>query len=94
MYIRCIFCSLTKEGICDVTKKLTRHGNSLALIIDKPLLRLLNISEKTNLELLIEDGALVVRPVAGKKRKSKAEIKRLAEEIMDEYADVFKKLAQ
>lgn len=77
-----------------MSKKLTRHGNSLALIIDKPLLRLLNISEKTNLEILIEDGALIVRPVQGKKVRSKSEIKRIAQEIMDEYADVFKKLAE
>lgn len=77
-----------------MSKKLTRHGNSLALIIDKPLLRLLNISEKTNLEILIEDGALIIRPVQGKKGRSKAEIKRIAEEIMDEYSDVFKKLAK
>ena len=77
-----------------MSKKLTRHGNSLALIIDKPLLRLLNISEKTNLELLIEDGALIVRPIKGKKPRSNAEIKRIAEEIMEEYADVFKKLAK
>jgi len=75
-------------------KKLTRHGNSLALIIDKPLLQLLNISEKTNLELLIEDGTLIVRPVKKQTKRSKSEIKRIAQEIIDEYADVFKKLAK
>lgn len=75
-------------------KKLTRHGNSLALIIDKPLLQLLNISEKTNLELLIEDGALVIRPVKKQTKRSKSEIKQIAQEIIDEYADVFKKLAK
>ena len=75
-------------------KKLTRHGNSLALIIDKPLLQLLNISEKTNLELLIEDGTLIVRPVKKQIKRSKDEIKRIAQEIIDEYADVFKKLAK
>lgn len=77
-----------------MSKKLTRHGNSLALIIDKPLLKLLNITEKTNLELLIEDGTLVVRPVKKQIKRSKGEIKRIAQEIMDEYADVFKKLAK
>lgn len=76
-----------------MSKKLTRHGNSLALIIDKPLLRLLNISEKTNLELVVENGSLIVRPISGKKR-SKAEIKRMAQEIMDEYEEVFEKLAR
>lgn len=77
-----------------MAKKLTRHGNSFALIIDKPLLRLLNITEKTNLELMIEDGALIIRPVKRQAKRSKSEIKRIAQEIIDEYADVFKKLAK
>lgn len=77
-----------------MSKKLTRHGNSLALIIDKPLLRLLNITDKTNLELLVEDGTLVVRPVTKKGKRTKSEIKRIAQEIMEEYAEVFQKLAK
>jgi putative addiction module antidote len=76
-----------------MSKKLTKHGNSLALIIDKPLLQMLNISEKTSLELLIEDGALIVRPMR-QKRRSKKDIKAIAQEIMKEYADVFHKLAK
>lgn len=76
-----------------MSKKLTRHGNSLALIIDKPLLRLLNISEKTNLELLVEDGSLIIRPMRTKGKRSKSEIKKIAQEIIEEYADLFQKLA-
>ena len=78
-----------------MTKKLTRHGNSFALIIDKPLLRLLDISEKTNLDLSIEDGELIIRPAKAKgRKKSKQEIKKIAQEIMTEYAEAFKKLAE
>ncbi len=77
-----------------MTKKLTRHGNSFALIIDKPLLRLLDISEKTSLDLSIEDGALIIRPAKTKAKKSKQEIKKIAQEIMTEYAEAFKKLAE
>lgn len=81
------------ERVINMSKKLTKHGNSLALIIDKPLLKMLNISEKTNLELSIEDGSLVVRPTRKKKRSTK-EIKAIAQEIMQEYADAFHKLAK
>ncbi len=77
-----------------MAKRLTRHGNSLALVIDKPLLRLLKITEKTNLELSIQDNALVIRPVSRKGTRSKQEIKKIAQELMDQYADVFKKLAK
>ncbi len=74
-------------------KKLTKHGNSLALIIDKPLLQLLNITEKTNLELIIEDNSLIIRPIKRSKR-SKKELKEIADEIMEKYAEAFKKLAK
>ena len=75
-------------------KKLTKHGNSLALVIDKPLLKLLNISDKTNLELSIKDGVLIVRPVSKQKKYKNEDMTKIAEDIMDEYADVFQKLAK
>ena len=77
-----------------MSKKLTKHGNSLALIIDKPLLQMLDISEKTELNLSIEDGALIIRPATKKKVRSPEEIKKIAREIMIEYAQALKKLAE
>ena len=77
-----------------MSKKLTRHGNSYALIIDKPLLQTLKISEHTVLNLSIEDGALIIRPVQVSTNKKASSIKKIAQEIMDEYADVFEKLAK
>ncbi len=78
-----------------MTKKLTKHGNSLALIIDKPLLDLLKIDEKTDLELMIEDGNLIIRP---NKKKSRAlrdkEIEKIAKRVIKEYEPVLKKLAK
>lgn len=46
-------------------KQLTPHGNSWALIIDKPILELLKIDpETTKLELSTDDGQkLVVKPI-------------------------------
>ncbi|MGD8562832.1 MAG: hypothetical protein PVG03_09860 [Desulfarculaceae bacterium] len=43
-------------------KKLTRHGNSMALVIDKPILELLKISPDTPLELTTDGRALIVSP--------------------------------
>ena len=79
-----------------MTKKLTKHGNSLALIIDKPLLTMLKISEKTVLELVIQGNELVIRKV-GKLRKGQSEeasVDAIAQKIMDKYAPVFKRLAK
>jgi antitoxin MazE len=52
-----------------MVKKLARHGNSLALILDKPILELLNIDENTPLEVSTVDGrSLHIRPVDQKER--------------------------
>jgi antitoxin MazE len=78
-----------------MSKKLTKHGNSLALVIDKPILEMLKINEKTMLELSIKDGALIIRPFTNSsKNKKEQEIDEIAERIIDKYQDVFKKLSK
>ena len=52
-------------------KKLTRHGNSWALVIDKPVLELLKIDPETPLEITTDGQTLIVAPAADKKRKTK-----------------------
>lgn len=54
-----------------MVKKLVRHGNSLALILDKPVLDLLKISEETPLEVETLDGkTLHIKPVTEAKKRS------------------------
>ena len=50
-------------------KKLTRHGNSLALVIDKGVLELLNIDDQTPLEISTDGTLLLISPVRDEKRK-------------------------
>ena len=50
-------------------KKLTRHGNSLALVIDKGVLELLNIDEQTPLEISTDGKLLLISPVRDEKRR-------------------------
>jgi antitoxin component of MazEF toxin-antitoxin module len=47
-----------------MVKKLTRLGNSLALLIDKPILDLLKITADTPIELSTDGHRLVVTPLA------------------------------
>ena len=49
-------------------KKLTRHGNSLALVIDKGVLELLNIDDQTPLEISTDGTLLLISPVKDEKR--------------------------
>ncbi len=49
-------------------KRLTKHGNSAALIIDKAVLELLHISTNTLLELVTDGKNLIVSPVKSVRR--------------------------
>lgn len=80
-----------------MNKKLVRHGNSLALVIDKPLLKLLGIDENSTLEIEVQGEVLMLK--ASKKRvknKSTKEqgIREIGKKIIKKYEPVFKKLAK
>lgn len=63
-----------------MVKKLIRHGNSLALVIDKPVLDLLKITEDTPLEIETVDGkSLQIKPlkaVQGSRKSVQAALER------------------
>ncbi|MDD4890587.1 MAG: AbrB/MazE/SpoVT family DNA-binding domain-containing protein [Phycisphaerae bacterium] len=54
-----------------MVKTLTRHGNSYAVVIDKPVLDLLNITPQTPLEITTDGQTLVLTPMrsTGRQRK-------------------------
>lgn len=72
-------------------KHLTKHGNSLALVIDKPILDLLGIDAETPLEVKTDGDALRIRPVrSGEDDKSfKAALAR----VKNRYGGALKRLA-
>ena len=73
-------------------RKLSRHGNSQALVIDKTLCELLGIDMDTPLKLEVEDGALIVRPAY--KGLGPDLVKEAMERVRAEYGDVLKDLAK
>ena len=44
-------------------KTLTKHGNSYALVIDKPILELLHTTSDTPFEIISDGRSLVLTPV-------------------------------
>ena len=54
-------------------KKLSKHGNTLALVIDRPILELLKIDESTPLEISTDGQALILVPVRDKRRRKRFE---------------------
>lgn len=75
-----------------MSKRLTRSGNSLALVIDRPLLDALEIDADTELELSTDGDVLVVTPVRNRKRKKRTA--ELVAEAHEQYGGVFRRLAE
>jgi antitoxin MazE len=73
-------------------KKLTKHGNSYALVIDKPVLDLLQIDPDAPLEITTDGQTLTVAPVRDPRRVARFEA--ALEKANRKYGRVLKKLAE
>jgi len=72
-------------------KKLTRHGNSLALVMDRGVLNILNIDAETPLDISTDGEVLIISPVRDEKRRKKFE--DAVAETNRKYGRALKKLA-
>jgi len=72
-----------------MTKFLARHGNSYAVVLDKPILDLLNISLETPLDISTNGEQLIISPVR-KTRRIQASLKRMDRR----YGNMLKGLAK
>ncbi|MGH9556310.1 MAG: AbrB/MazE/SpoVT family DNA-binding domain-containing protein [Terriglobales bacterium] len=54
-------------------KRLSKHGNSLALVIDRGVLDLLKIDARTPLEISTDGELLLISPVRDAARRAKFE---------------------
>lgn len=52
-------------------KNLTKHGNSYAMVIDKPILELLKVTPDTPFEIISDGRSLVLTPVRNAKEEKK-----------------------
>ena len=73
-------------------KHLARHGNSLALIVEKPILDLLHITPRTPLEINTDGQNLIISPVTNKEREKKFEA--AMNKMHKKYASTFRALAK
>ena len=76
-------------------KTLTKHGNSYALVIDKPILDLLKIRPDTPLEIVTDGKSLVVSPERERDEDvNDDKFQEILDRINRRYAKVFQRLAQ
>jgi antitoxin MazE len=74
-----------------MTKKLSAVGNSLGLIIARPILELLDIDKDTELEVRTDGEALIIRPA---KLTKKARIRVSAKKMMGIHGETLRKLTK
>jgi len=72
-------------------KKLVKHGNSYAIIIDKPIMELLGITPDTELDVQVIGSKMEIEPVY---TELPEDIKESYERVKSEHYNTFKKLAE
>lgn len=74
-----------------MVKTLTAIGNSLGLIIERPILDLLKIGRDTKLEIRTDGESLIIRPLRDDRKER---VQKAADLLMDKYDDALRKLAE
>jgi antitoxin component of MazEF toxin-antitoxin module len=74
-----------------MTKKLTAIGNSLGLIIERPILELLRIDRDTPLEITTDGETLIIRPA---RKGRRARVRASARRLMKAHDETMRKLAE
>lgn len=64
-------------------KHLVQHGNSLALIIDKPILKMLGVTQETSLKISMHGKVITITPqevakAPKKKKEAVSKVKKTA----------------
>jgi antitoxin MazE len=72
-------------------KKLSAIGNSLGIVIEKPILELLDITRDTELELKTDGDRLILTPIRKGRRQR---VKEAVDEVLADHAPTFRKLAK
>jgi antitoxin component of MazEF toxin-antitoxin module len=75
-----------------MVKKLTKHGNSLALVIDRPILDLLRIDPDTPLDVSTDGQRLIVAPAENSARRKRFDEVQTQAHLR--YGRAFKELAE
>lgn len=78
-------------------KRLVKHGNSRALIIDRAVLDILHIDDDTELMVAMEGKSLVItpsRPENEEEAERRQEFEETKKRVLKKYESVFRRLAE
>ena len=74
-------------------KNLVKHGNSWALVIDRPILDLLKIRPEDPLEISTDGKTMTIAPAAGAAAADRT-VQTARKKVNTRYSKAFKKLAE
>jgi len=75
-----------------MVKKLIQHGNSVALVIDKPIMEILNITNETSFELSTDGKNLILSPQIENNQENT--VIHSLEKINKKYGAVLRRLGE
>jgi len=75
-----------------IFKKLTRQGNSTALIIDRQLMDLMGIERDAVVKISVQGRKLLIEPLSQRERAAK--ISEIQQKTMKKNAELFRRLAK
>jgi len=75
-----------------MVKRLIQHGNSVALVIDKPIMEMLKITSETSFEITTDGKNLILSPQV--EHTQEKNILESLEKINKKYGNVLKRLGE
>lgn len=75
-----------------MVKRLTRQGNSVAIVLDRPIIEAAQLEEGQEVEISTDGDVIVITPVRSKARQAK--LRAVVNRLHDKYAGAFRRLAQ
>lgn len=79
-------------------KKLSKHGNSLAVLIDKPILDLLGMNENTHINIKTDGVNIIIEPIKSPSKipliSKDPKLQKSYEELVEKYDAVLRKLSK
>lgn len=73
-------------------KKLTRQGNSTALIIDRQLMEMTGIERDAVVKISVQGHKLLIEPLSDRERRAK--VAEIQQKAMKRNAELFRRLAK
>jgi antitoxin MazE len=90
--VLCYHIVKTRREVAAMKKMLTKHGNSYALVIDKPILELLRITPDTPFEVMSDGQCLVLTPIRDPKEEKR--FQKALEMVHTRFGRAMQRLAE